>query len=89
MGLDIYCWLAQRLHRISPFKPQFIPWTALKEQFGWNYSRMRKFREVFRLTLDMVASQYRGARVELDDHGMTLRNSPPPIPSRFAVVRKP
>jgi hypothetical protein len=89
MGLDIYCWLAQRLHRISPFKPQFIPWTALKEQFGWNYSRMRKFREVFRLTLDMVASQYRGARVELDDHGMMLRNSPPPIPGRFAVVRKP
>ena len=50
---------------------------------------MRKFREVFRLTLDMVASQYRGARLELDDHGMTLRNSPPPIPGRFAVVRKP
>jgi Plasmid encoded RepA protein len=89
MGLDIYCWLAQRLHRVSPFKPQFIPWTALKEQFGWHYSRMRKFREVFRQTLDMVASQYRGARIELDNQVMILRKSPPPIPGRFAVVRKP
>ena len=26
----------------------------------------------------MVLSQYRGARLELDDRGMTLRNSPPP-----------
>jgi hypothetical protein len=25
LGLDIYCWLAQRLHRIDPRKPAFIP----------------------------------------------------------------
>ena len=89
MGLDIYCWLAQRLHRVNPGKPAFIPWTALKDQFGWHYSRMDKFRRGFPQTLDMVLSQYRGARLELDDRGMTLRNSPPPIPGRFAVVRKP
>ena len=40
---------------------------------GWTSSR-----QVFRQTLDMVLSQYRGARLELDDRGMTLRNSPPP-----------
>lgn len=35
MGLDIYAWLSQRLHRVDPRKPAFIPWTALKGQFGW------------------------------------------------------
>ena len=30
MAHDLYAWLAQRLHRIAPYKPAFIPWTALK-----------------------------------------------------------
>jgi Plasmid encoded RepA protein len=88
MGLDLYCWLAQRMHRVSPFKPQFIPWTALKEQFGWNYGRMDNFKRVFRQTLDMVLSQYRAARLELDDCGITLRNSPPPVQGRVALISK-
>ena len=88
MGLDIYCWLAQRLHRVNPGKPAFIPWTALKDQFGWHYGRMDKFKRVFRQTLDMVLSQYRGARLELDDRGMTLRNSPPPVKGRLALISK-
>ena len=44
MGLDIYAWLAQRLHRVQPGKPAFIPWTALKDQFGWHYGRMDNFK---------------------------------------------
>jgi hypothetical protein len=88
MGLDLYCWLAQRLHRINPGKPAFIPWAALKEQFGWNYGRMDNFKRVFRQTLTMVLSQYRGAHLELDDRGMTLRNSPPPVKGRVALISK-
>ena len=86
IGLDLYCWLAQRLHRVHPGKLAFIPWTALKEQFGWNYGRMDNFKRVFRQVLCMVLSQYRGARLELDDRGMTLRNSPPPVKGRFALI---
>jgi hypothetical protein len=88
MGLDLYCWLAQRLHRVRPGNPAFIPWVSLKEQFGWHYSRIRKFREVFRDTLAMVLSQYRGARLELDDRGMTLRHSPPPVKGRIVLLSK-
>jgi len=88
MALDIYAWLAQRLHRVNPARPAFIPWTALHEQFGWHYGRIRKFREVFRQTLDMVGSQYRGARMELDGRGMTLRHSPPPVKGRISFVRQ-
>jgi hypothetical protein len=87
MALDLYSWLAQRLHRVDPGKPAFIPWTALRLQFGWHYGRIRKFREVFRQTLDLVCSQYRGAKIELDGRGMTLRNSPPPVKGRMAVIR--
>ncbi|MBV9498277.1 MAG: hypothetical protein JO138_02780 [Acidobacteriaceae bacterium] len=51
MGLDIYCWLAQRLHRINPHRPQFISWVALEEQFGAEYDRMVDFRRYFKRTL--------------------------------------
>jgi hypothetical protein len=88
MALDIYAWLAQRLHRVRPGKPAFIPWAALRDQFGWHYNRIRKFREVFRQTLAIVLSQYRGASLELDDRGMTLRNSPPPVKGRLTLLSK-
>jgi len=39
MALDIYAWLAQRLHRIGS-KDQFVSWKALKDQFGYNYKTM-------------------------------------------------
>ena len=82
LALDVYSWLAQRLHRVHPFQPQFISWTAIKTQFGFGYGRMDNFKRHFRLSLQTVLSQYRAARVELDDHGMTLRYSPPPIHGR-------
>jgi hypothetical protein len=88
MGLDLYCWLSQRLHRINPGKPAFISWAALRDQFGWHYGKMYKFRQVFRDTLCMVLSQYRAARLELDDRGMTLRNSPSPVKGRVALLPK-
>jgi Plasmid encoded RepA protein len=88
MGLDIYAWLAQRLHRVDPGRPGFIPWNALKEQFGHQYGRMDNFKRVFRHTVDMVLTQYRAARIELDGRGMTLRNSPPPINGRIALIRR-
>lgn len=88
MGLDIYSWLAQRLHRIDPRKPQFIPWSALKNQFGWHYGAMFKFKQVFRHTLTQVLMEYRGARVELDGRGMAMRHSQPPVKARIAIVPK-
>ena len=70
----------------APGKARLHPWTALKDQFGWHYGRMDNFKRVFRQTLDTVLSQYQGARLELDDRGMTLRNSPPPVKGRMALI---
>ena len=86
MGLDVYAWLAQRLHRIEPGKPQLVNWKALQEQFGWHYDRVRDFRRVFRQTVDLVFSQYRAARIELVDEGMELHHSLPPIAGRIALL---
>ena len=86
MGLDVYAWLAQRLHRIEPGKRVFISWPALQAQFGWHYDRLRKFREVFIATMRMVCTQYGAAKIELDEHGMALWHSPPPVKSRTSIV---
>lgn len=86
MGLDIYAWLAQRLHRIKPGTPQFIPWTALQAQFGWHYGRMDNFKAVFRKTLGVVVTQYRGAKFDLNQKGMTLHHSPPPVAKRVVLI---
>jgi len=86
MALDVYAWLAQRLHRIDWGQRVFVPWPALQAQFGWHYDRVRKFREVFTQAVRLVHSQYRAADIELDGRGMTLRRSPPPVKGRTGIV---
>jgi len=79
MCLDIYAWLAQRLHRIPHGARQLVPWPLLQEQFGADYARVRKFREKFLTALQQVAKVYPAARLEADDEGLLLYPSPPPI----------
>lgn len=86
--LDIYSWLVQRLHRIHPNKPDFIPWTALYEQFGSGYKRLRKFREEFLKHLKAVHEVYPGAKLDADTGGLTLYRSPPPIAKTAIQVIK-
>ena len=88
LALDIYAWLAQRLHRIPKGQPQFIPWTAVKDQLGQGYGRMDKFKAKFRIAMKQVLSQYLAANVEEDGRGLTLRNSLPPVPKRLYLVNK-
>lgn len=87
MALDVYSWLAQRLHRIDPKRPAFISWVALKDQFGQGYKRMNQFKRPFRKTLEIVLAQYQEAIVELNDGGMLARHSLPPVAKRLFPVR--
>ena len=89
MGLDVYTWLAQRLHRVDPQRGQFIPWTALYEHFGQGYKDIRFFRRVFLGVLKAVKTQYPTARFKTDKGGMLLANSPPPVSSRHAILLPP
>ncbi len=85
MALDIYAWLAQRLHRINPGRPQQITWLAMYEQFGQGFARLRDFRRNFLHTLHQVHAAYPQARIEADEVGLILSNSPPPVPPRHFV----
>ena len=85
MALDVYAWLAQRLHRVPSGKPQFVAWASLHQQFGQGFARVRDFRRGFLKTLHHVASAYPAARISADDRGMTLSHSPPPVAPRAAT----
>jgi hypothetical protein len=79
LDLDIYAWLAQRLHRIPKGKPQTITWPALKAQFGVGYAELRIFRRRFKEALKTVLTAYPSARIETADAGLVLWKSPPPV----------
>jgi Plasmid encoded RepA protein len=87
MALDIYCWLAQRLHRIPA--SQFVPWSALFDQFGQGYNAIRFFRRDFLKILAQVKAAYPAARLEDDVRGLMLRNSPAPVARRLSTVVPP
>ena len=86
LALDIYAWLAQRLHRVPVTKPAFISWPALHSQFGWHYDRLRRFREAFKVALKQVTTVYPAARLEVNGRGITLSNSAPPVAPRVYLV---
>jgi hypothetical protein len=86
MALDVYAWLAQRLHRVDPRAGAFVAWERLRQQFGFGYANMRKFKQVFRTTLGQVTAVYPTARITMDGRGMMLRNSPPPVLRRHVRI---
>jgi hypothetical protein len=87
MSLDVYVWLAQRLHRVPSGKPQFVDWNSLHEQFGQGFARIRDFRRKFLQTLHQVVSAYPSARITADDCGLILSHSPPPVAPKSATGR--
>ena len=86
MALDIYAWLAQRLHRVTPLHPAFVTWAALKQQFGPDYGRMIDFKRFFRRALRQVHARYDRARFDLDGRGITLHHSLPPVTKRQVAL---
>ena len=86
MALDIYTWLAQRLHRIEAGKNSLVSWASLQEQFGPGYAQVREFRRVFKHTLHQVRVVYPDAQFDLAANGMTLKQSRPPVALRLLPV---
>jgi hypothetical protein len=89
MALDSYTWLAQRLHRVSEQKPALVPWPALHDQFGPGFSRIQDFRRKFVDALRSVLTVYPDARVDVEDRGLLLRRSRPPVAPRTISVQSP
>lgn len=84
LALDVYCWLAERLHRIHG-RPFVLYWTSLREQFGKEYlgkDPNRDFKKKFLHVLKAVQLVYPGAKVEQVNKGIRLQHSSPPVPYR-------
>lgn len=77
MALDVYCWLAYRLHSLTDDKS--ISWAALSGQFGAGIRLRKHFKPAFTESLNLAMAVYREARVEVTDAGLVLKPSPPPV----------
>lgn len=79
MAIDIYVWLAYRLHSLS--KPTPLTWRAVKVQFGSGFAAMNNFRRVFLPNLRLALAVYPEARVDVDEDGkgLILHPSKPPV----------
>jgi hypothetical protein len=78
MVIDVYIWLAYRLHALT--RDIEVSWVALHAQFGAGFQLLRKFRAHFIECLDLAMAAYPDARVSISERGITLMPSRPAIP---------
>ena len=83
MSLDIYVWLAWRLHTLG--KPTPISWSAIHAQFGAGFEKLFHFKPRFTEALAAAVAAYPEARVEVEDRGVTLHPARPPV-ARLALT---
>ena len=88
LALDIYAWLAHRLHRVHNKQGDELSWTRIKEQFGHEYADTAQGRKDFKKEFDGALADvlrlYPAARIEPcirngENVGKILRLSPPPV----------
>ena len=77
MTLDVYIWLAYRLHALK--RDTEVSWSALYAQFGAGFKRVRAFRAQFTESLELALAAYPDARVSLEERGVILHPSRPAI----------
>ena len=84
MTMDVYCWLAYRLHALK--RPTPISWAALHSQFGRGYGQLAAFkRQLLSKTLPAALAVYPEAAdrgVEVTEKGLVLKPARPPIAAR-------
>ncbi|ECE2890378.1 replication protein [Salmonella enterica] len=82
LALDVYAWLAHRLHRIEG-RGVTLHWKSLREQFAQEYTGKdadKDFKKKFVPALKKVLAAYPQAKVKPVTGGVLLLGSPPPIP---------
>ena len=85
MALDLYLWLAYRLHSLQ--RPIVVPWPALHGQFGAATRLLKHFKPNFAREIEAALAAYPDARVNLVDNGVRLQPSPPPTGSILRLAR--
>ena len=85
MAIDVYVWLAYRLHQLT--KPTPISWAALFNQFGGGFTHQWHFKSKFKEPLALALAAYPEAQVTADEAGLTLYPSPPSVTERRIAVQ--
>lgn len=85
MPLDLYLWLAYRLHVLE--RPVPVSWASLHAQFGAGTQQIKHFKPRFQRDLELAKAVYPEARADMTDRGVTLFPSPPPIAARLVSGR--
>jgi len=80
-ALDVYLWLAYRLHALK--HDRLVTWPALKSQFGTGFSKLYHFKNKFPGTISLAQAVYPHARLEVTDQGGLLKPSRPPVAPRL------
>jgi hypothetical protein len=78
LALDVYIWLAYRLHALT--RPTPVTWTALHGQFGAGFKAIRQLKPTFREALTLALAVYPEAKVGEDTGGVILHPSLPAVP---------
>ena len=78
MAIDVYIWLAYRLHSLS--KPTAISWTAVHGQFGAGFRLVRQIKPTFLEALNLALAVYPEAGIRVEKDGIVLHPSPPAVP---------
>lgn len=82
LALDVYTWLAHRLHRIEG-RSVILHWKSLREQFAQEYQGQdadKDFKKKFLPALYAALAVYPQAKVKPVTGGLLLVPSPPPVP---------
>jgi len=82
LAIDIYIWLAYRLHVLD--RPTPVSWSSLHAQFGQGFRHAYDMKPRFREAMAIALAVYPEARVTEIDGGITLYPSPSAIPAAEA-----
>lgn len=84
LALDIYCWLAYRLHALP--EARLVTWKSLHAQFGRGVARLDHFRAYFRTNLELALAVYPSAKADPTPQGLLMHPSEPPVAPRLVAV---
>lgn len=78
LAIDIYIWLAYRLHALPKATP--VSWTSIHAQFGAGFRLVRQIKPTFSEALAVALAVYPEANVDLGKEGLVLHPSRPAVP---------
>jgi hypothetical protein len=82
LAIDVYIWLAYRLHSLGKSTP--ISWPAVHAQFGAGFRLVRQIKPTFMEALSLALAVYPEAHVDVEKQGLVLHPSPPAVPKAEA-----